>query len=270
MSPSVFCRSCKTVKKAQDALKDQKWKEADCGKPDREKPMLRHRVKSPRVPMTAALKGKDPKDSQAAAEEVQKPHKSASKSRSSKGSEPASKKTKQKDSNASSSSRVKASKVEDASSANQKEQEAVEVDKQQERKDKKARQEKKEEHKQKDHKDKKEKKDKKDKNDKKKQKQEKKATRDAPDAMLSTKGARENILECLKEFEDSDEEEVPAMPGKTKELKPSTSGPEIDEAEVAEEYLKFKWGESWQQSWSGWQDEEWWQQVGGGSGLGRE
>ena len=252
------------MKKAQDALKDQKWKEADCGKPDREKPMLRHRVKSPRVPMTAALiQGKDPKDSQAAAEEVQKPHMSASKSRSSKGSEPASKKTKQKDSNASSSSRVKASKVEDGSSANQKEQEAVEVDKQQERKDKKARQEKKEEHKQKDHKDKKEKKDKKDKKDKTKQKQEKKATRDAPDAMLSRKGARENILECFKEFEDSDEEKVPAMPGKRRELKPGTSGPEIDEAEVAEEYLKFKWGENWQQSWLGWQDEEWWQQVGG-------
>ena len=255
MSPSVFCRSCKTMKKAQDALKDQKWKEADCGKPDREKPMQRHRVKSPRVPMTAALKGKDPKDSQAAAEEVQKPHKSASKSRSSKGSEPASKKTKQKDSNASSSSRVKASKVEMAAQRIKRSRKPWKLTNSGKGRTRKRGRRRRKNTSRRTTRTRRGKRTKRIKKDKTKQKQEKKATRDAPDAMLSRKGARENILECLKEFEDSDAEKVPAMPGKTRELKPSTSGPEIDEAEVAEEYLKFKWGESWQQSWSGWQDE---------------
>ena len=236
------CRSCKTMKQAQKGLEEEKWKEADCGKPA-DKPVVRHRVKSgPRVSMRTALKGKDPKG------QDQEQHATASKSRTSRPSEAASASSHnaehKKDTNegdVKTRKRTACSKM-DAAKQHE-EQEAEEKNAKKEKKEKKDRKhEKSSKEKQEKHKNA-------EKSDK-KQKKDKKATKD--DVKLQRKVAHEDLMECLKEFEDSEEE--PAPPEKKSRIKREQS-PEIDEEEIEQEYYKWRWGENyWQEDWTYWQE----------------
>ena len=188
------------MKQAQKGLEEEKWKEADCGKPA-DKPVVRQRLKSgPGVSMRTALKGNDPKG------QDQEQHATASKSRTSRPSEAASasshKAEHKKDTNEGDVKTRKRTACSKMDAAKQREEQEAE--------EKKAKKEKKKEKKDKKHekssKEKQEKQKKAEKSDK-KQKKDNKATKD--DVKLQRKAAHEDLMECLKEFEDSEEEPAP-------------------------------------------------------------